>query len=143
MATRRDAREWAMKLLFEFDLNPPKELQVALDAFWVENPAGGKPRAFAERLVRGVLDNLDSLDETLSGCAQNWDVTRMGTVERNVMRVALYELLHCDDIPPAVTINEAVDITKYFSTTESGRFVNGILDRARKMLKNPENKTSN
>ena len=140
MTTRRDAREWGLQLLFAIDLNPPDEVDSVLEHFWSDKDVGDKPRAFAERLVRGVVENREELDAALREYADNWDVGRMGVVERNVMRMALFELLHCDDIPPVVTINEAVDIAKYFSTSESGRFVNGILDRVRKTLKRPARK---
>ena len=143
MITRRDAREWAVQMLFEVDLNPPKDLDVLLVEFWSHREVSKKQRVFAERLVHGVVDNREELDAALHTYAENWDVRRMGVLERNVMRMALFELLHCEDIPPVVTINEAVDIAKYFSTRESGRFVNGILDRVRKTLDRPARQGKN
>ncbi|MBL7114914.1 MAG: transcription antitermination factor NusB [Kiritimatiellae bacterium] len=143
MTTRRDAREWALQILFEVDLNPPKDLEVVLSEFWSSRKASKKQSEFATRLVHGVVNHRDDLDVSLHTYAENWDVKRMGVVERNVMRIALFELLHCEDIPPVVTINEAVDIAKYFSTHESGRFVNGILDRVRKTLDRPSRQGKN
>lgn len=84
---------------------------------------------FADPLIRGVLQHLDVLDVELQKYVHNWDVRRMAAVDRNVLRLALFEMRHRDDIPPVVSINEAVEIAKRFSTQESGKFVNGILDR--------------
>jgi N utilization substance protein B len=123
-----------VQILFALDLNPG-ELDTVFRNFWVEhNKSDRKSRAFTETAVRGVVEHREEIDGRLKQHADNWDIRRMGVVERNVMRMAIYELLHCADIPAAVSINEAVDIAKYFSNTESGRFVNGILDRARKEL---------
>lgn len=87
-------------------------------------------RDFAEKLVRGVWEKRDVIDIRLEGYLKNWSISRMGGVDRNVLRLALYELFFCDETPPVVVVNEAVDIAKYFSTRESGKFVNGVLDRA-------------
>ena len=87
-------------------------------------------RNFAEKLVRGVWEKRDAIDVRLEGYLKNWSIPRMGGVDRNVLRLALYELFYSDETPPVVIVNEAVDIAKYFSTRESGKFVNGGLDRA-------------
>lgn len=136
MSTRREARLWAVQLLFQRDFNPG-DLAEALDLFWSERKAGEKARTFTEDLVRGVEGKKTELDEHLQRFADNWDLKRMGGVDRNVMRVALYEMLHRSDIPPVVSINEAVELAKDLSSDESGKFVNGILDRIRKDLKRP------
>ena len=86
-------------------------------------------RLFADKLIRGVLQALPELDQKITECAENWDLRRMAAVDRNILRMAIYEMLHRDDIPPVVSINEAVDIAKKFSTQDSGKFVNGILDK--------------
>lgn len=135
MATRRDAREWALQIVFSLDLNPKAELAWSIDAFFLENPTKDlKNREFCEKLVRGVYAEQPTIDATLTKYAQHWRIARMAAVDRNVLRIALYELLFCPDVPPAVVINEAIDVAKYFSNTESGRFVNGILDRVRREL---------
>lgn len=136
MSTRRDARLWAVQLLFQRDFNPG-DLAEALEVFWSERKTGDKARVFTEELVRGVESHKAELDEHLQRYADNWDLKRMGGVDRNVMRVALFEMLHRSDIPPVVSINEAVELAKDLSTDESGKFVNGILDRIRKDLKRP------
>ena len=136
MATRRQAREWCFQMLFQLDMNP-RELPVVLKEFWKIRKTDSKTRAFAEALVTGVRDHLAEIDAKIKEYAHNWDIKRIGCVERNVMRMALYEILFCKDVPPVVAINEAVDITKYFGNAESGKFVNGILDHARKDLARP------
>lgn len=135
MATRRDAREWALQMVFSLDLNGKAELDWTIEDFFRENPTNdAKIRAFAERLVRGVFQEQPNLDALITKYAKHWRISRMAAVDRNVLRIALYELQFCPDIPPAVVINEAIDVAKYFSNSESGRFVNGILDRARREL---------
>lgn len=161
MGTRREARERAVQFLFEYDLNPAENLDEALNAFWdaqrraalyddnaaatwgqqVELPPPSVEeaavRTFADPLIRGTLNQRDEIDGLIQKHAVNWDLHRMATVDRNVMRLAIHEMLHRDDIPPIVSINEAVDIAKKFSTPESGKFVNGILDKVRADLPRP------
>ena len=96
---------------------------------------------FAEPLIRGVLEHRDDLDALMISHADNWDLNRMAVVDRNILRLAAYEMLHREDIPPVVSINEAVDIAKKFSTEESGRFVNGILDKICSELSRPTRTT--
>lgn len=156
MATRREAREWAVQILFQLDANHPRDetLQTVFDEFWSnqlrlkleetgENAAAEdftgnwrdrvaerRIRQFTEQIVTGVRENLDEIDMTLKEAAHNWDIHRMGGIERNVLRMGIYELLYrAGKVPVAVAINEAVDVGKFFSTRESGRFINGILDR--------------
>jgi N utilization substance protein B len=138
MATRRQAREWAVQILYRLDLNPG-ELPPAFESFWADPGVESDPtsRAFAEDLVRGVRAHAKEIDDTIKRCAENWELHRMAAVDRNVLRMAVHELLHCPGIPPVVAINEAVDIAKYFNSSESGRFVNGVLDRIRKDLNRP------
>ncbi len=92
---------------------------------------------FAEPLIRGTLAHRPEIDEKIKQYAQNWDLHRMAVVDRNVLRLAIYEMMHRTDIPPVVSINEAVDIAKKYSTDESGRFVNGILDKVKGDLLRP------
>ena len=133
MATRREAREWAIQLLFQLDLNPD-DLDRTLSMFWDGKKTDDKAREFAESLVRGVRENYSRIDGIIKKYAEHWDIGRMSVIDRNVLRMAIYEMLFCDDIPHVVSINEAVDIAKYFSSSESGKFVNGILDQIRKNL---------
>ena len=135
MATRRDAREWAVQMLFRLEMNPCDNEKL-FDEFFEERESDKKSRSFAEGLIKGVRDNRKKIDATIIKYAKNWDLDRMAITDRNVIRIALYELMYCKDVPPPVVINEAVDIAKYFNKTESGRFVNGILDSIRKDLEN-------
>jgi transcription antitermination protein NusB len=128
MTTRREGREWALQLLFQLEANP-READDALRDFWRETQADTGSRAFVEGHVKGVREHLAGIDDLIRRYAEHWDIRRMGAVDRNVMRMAIYEMMHCPDIPPEVAINEAVDLAKYFSSRESGSFVNGILDR--------------
>jgi N utilization substance protein B len=129
---------WAVQFLFQRDFNGG-ELTEALEHFLAdsERKCSGKLRDFCVELVRGVEERKAELDAHLQRFADNWDLRRMGGVDRNVMRVALFEMLHRPDIPPVVSINEAVELAKELSSEESGKFVNGILDRIRKDLKRP------
>jgi len=126
----------ATQFLFQRDFNQ-NEFESALQRFWQENDTTDNIRRFADQLIRGVEEHRSEIDSRLQGYAQNWQVSRMGAVDRNVMRIALYEMFHCLDIPPVVSINEAVDIAKEFSSIQSGHFVNGILDRAKSDLDRP------
>ena len=161
MGMRREAREHAVQFLFQHDLNPPEDLQAALDHFWnsqrisaiadekgdakwgqtTELPplstAEAALRLFADPLIRGTLEHRDQLDAEIVKHAKNWDLHRMAVVDRNILRLAIYEMFHRDDIPPVVSINEAVDIAKKFSTDDSGKFVNGILDKVKGELMRP------
>lgn len=161
MGQRREARERAVQFLFQCDQNPPDSLDDALDHFWNSQRApvlaedkadatwGEKLelppltaeeaslRLFAEPLIRGTLEHKDEVDAKIKAFAQNWDIARMAIVDRNILRLAIYEMLYRDDIPPVVSINEAVDIAKKFSTQDSGKFVNGILDRMKSELMRP------
>jgi len=136
MSTRRDAREWAVQMLFGLDLNP-QEPDKVFAPFWEDKQVDQATREFTESLVLGIRAQLERLDDIIRKVAQHWDVERMEIVDRNVIRMAVYEMLERPDIPPVVSINEAVDIAKYFSSFEAGKFVNGILDRVRKELDRP------
>ena len=94
-------------------------------------------RLFADPLIRGTLQYREEADALIKKHAQNWDLHRIAAVDRNILRLAVYEMLHRTDIPPVVSINEAVDIAKKFSTQDSGKFVNGILDKLRGELLRP------
>jgi len=96
-----------------------------------------KSKLFVEDFIHGVLANLQQIDNLMQSYAEHWEIKRMNAVDRNVIRMALFEMLFRPDIPPVVSINEAVDIAKAFSSVESGKFVNGILDRALRDLRRP------
>jgi N utilization substance protein B len=100
-----------------------------LTAFLEGEEKPGDARTYARDLVEGTLEARESLDGTIQSVAQNWDISRMAVIDRNVLRLASFELLKCSDIPPNVAINEAIELGKRFSTAQSGSFINGILDK--------------
>jgi N utilization substance protein B len=136
MGYRRQSRELALQALFFLDMNSSGDVEADVAAFCLENEAKLTPDVypFFMDLVQGVMGTLDRIDPLLETYSRNWKVSRMPVVDRNIMRIAAFELLERPDIPPSVTINEAVDIAKKFSTRESGAFVNGILDRLREAV---------
>jgi len=103
-----------------------------LAAFWAENATKPRVRAHADRLIAGVMGHLHELDAELEAAFEKWAPERVGAVERNILRVALFELRHEPDVPPAAAINEAIEVAKRFGADAAPKFVNGILDRLRK-----------
>ncbi|MBI4012332.1 MAG: transcription antitermination factor NusB [Candidatus Rokubacteria bacterium] len=135
MGRRRQARELALQLLYELDLRGEADPGEALEEFWRrqgELPA--EVRSFAEALVRGTKAHQEKIDELISRFAERWDLDRMAVVDRNILRAGVFELLWAADAPPKVAINEALEIARKFSTEESTRFINGVLDRVRREL---------
>ncbi len=130
MRRRTRARELAVQFLYILDLRGPEALD-QLASFLQEGSKDREVQEFALRLITGTRDTLDVVDEKLSSVARNWEIGRMAVVDRNILRMAIFELLYCDDIPPKVTINEAIELGKRFSTANSGSFINGILDRVK------------
>jgi transcription antitermination protein NusB len=127
MHTRRRGRELALKLLYGFDLLP-RDIDATLREFWRLTRYPDDIREFADQLVRGTLTHKTEIDAFISENAINWSIERMAVIDRNILRYAVYELLYEDVIPPKVTINEALDIAKKYSTPKSSAFINGILD---------------
>ncbi len=159
--SRRKGREWALQMIVQADLNPFADVEMILNHFWEqqwscrqedcgkedndmddlarmlqpeERLASTGVRAFTETLVRGVLGHLEAIDTEITPYCLHWSMDRIGVIERCVLRLAFYEMKYLDT-PPPVVMNEAVDLAKYFSNTESGAFVNGILDKYAKTLK--------
>lgn len=133
MGQRRRSRELALQALYYMDVRQDYSLQ-ALDLFQKAHRPPAKFKPFFRTLVEGVLANCRGIDEVIGRFSSNWKVDRMSAVDRNVLRIAVYELLYCTDIPEKVSINEAIDIAKAFGTDESGGFINGILDSIRLSL---------
>jgi len=127
MAQRSRAREAALQVLYESDLNPRGNPALG-DQTLVEQLPNEELLEFARALVAGVRRNRVELDEALASVAENWTLDRMAATDRNVLRIGAYELLHLKT-PPRVAINEAVDLAKRYGTAQSGPFVNGLLDR--------------
>ena len=133
MGNRRKSRELAMQALFFMDMsqNDSKEI---LDRFCENFTPASKTLPFFLKLVRGVMQSRSEVDAIIERFSSNWKLNRMPCVDRNIMRIAVYELLCCPDIPYKVSLNEAIDIGKKFGTEESGAFINGILDSIRMAL---------
>lgn len=129
---RRKAREFALQILFQGDFKDEKIDRKDLEEFWSDKKVDGNIKEFAEELVRGTLSKLDEIDRIIEKVAENWLLKRMAAVDRNILRFAAYEILYRKDIPSAVTINEAIEIAKKFSSSEAAPFINGILDRLAK-----------
>lgn len=137
MGTRRLARELAMQALFSMDMScvfSPEALADYRQCF----PPNDRAMPFFNRLTGGVLQYIDDIDRVIEQYSSNWKVRRMACVDRNVLRLAVFELLYCEDIPTKVSINEAIDIAKKFGASESGGFINGILDSIRTALERNE-----
>jgi len=128
---RTRARELALQFLYQWDQRGQEAIENLLP-FIARSEDDPKVRDFARELINGVVANSTEIDDRIVATAENWEIRRMAIVDRNVLRLATYELLYAADIPPKVAINEAIDLAKKFSTAESGAFVNGILDKIRK-----------
>ena len=132
MRKRTKAREYVLQILYAVDItkDDPKD---CIDRFWEGNEeSSDEVKKFATGLVLGVSDNKKEIDRLITKYATNWKLDRMAVIDRNVLRFAAYELLYAKDIPPKVSINEAIDIAKKFGTPDSGKFVNGVLDKINK-----------
>ena len=136
MGRRREARQAALQYHFWRDLQRGAGPE-RMEDFWEFSPAKPRVREFAQPLIDGMNAHLGEIDERIRRYAQNYQVRRISAVDRNVLRLAIYEMLFRDDIPPVVSINEAIELAKKFGGAESGRFVNGILDRVKDDLKRP------
>ncbi len=126
MGTRRTARTLALQVLYRWNLQQDVTIQAWEN--WVVGDADPSAVAFAKMLVDGVIAHRESVDALISKHTRNWAVDRLSMVDRNVLRIGIFELMYCDDIPSAVTINEAIEVAKQFGDDDSGSFVNGVLD---------------
>ena len=134
MKKRSRGREIALQALYQLDLRGEDQLD-AVGEFLRQEESDREARAFAEKLLAGVHENRVEIDKVIQGVAQNWDIARMAVIDRNVLRLATWELLHCRDIPPKVAINEAIELGKRYSTQNSGAFINGILDKIKDLAR--------
>ena len=141
MGKRREGREAAVQFLFQHDLNAGTQAELEND-FWELRPSTKNVRDFSDALIKGVLANKAAIDERIQKYTANYELHRIAVVDRNILRVAIYEMLFCNDVPPVVSINEAIEIAKRYGAEESGRFVNGILDRVKLDLTRPARTTS-
>lgn len=132
-------RQWAVQFLFQRDFNRHDTWEEALELFLEgkRKRMSRKMRRFFEERIDGVSLNLEEIDGQIARHIENWGMERLGAVDRNVLRVAFYELLHCEDVPPVVAVNEAIQLAKEMSSEESGKFVNGILDQLIRKMDRP------
>ena len=130
MRKRTKAREFTLQILYQTDITK-NDAKDCLADFWKnrEDKTEASIKEFAEGIVLGIIEHEGEIDAQISEVATNWQLERMAVVDRNILRIATYELLYRQDIPPKVSINEAIDIAKKYGDQDSGKFVNGILDK--------------
>ena len=133
MGLRRIARECALQMLYQHDIGR-QPAEYIIETFWEMNEHPPKVRMFANLLFRGSVERLKEIDRTIQLHTQNWRLVRMAAVDRNILRLAVYEFLSDSQTPESVVINEALEIAKKFSTHESAQFVNGVLDSVKNDL---------
>ena len=146
---RRFAREWAMQFLFQYDLSPIENKEEAIDIFLAQledsevfdSPSDAKLLRKADKtargIINGILQNMTEIDKMISEYSSKWTIERMDTVDRNVMRVAVYEMLFCRNVPPVVSVNEAVEIGKIYGGGNTASFINGVLNAVMSTLSRP------
>jgi N utilization substance protein B len=135
MGRRRKSREVALQFLYQLDLRGEDDPTPHAADFWAHHPVDEETRLFAETLVRGTKEHQAKTDDLLRQYAEHWELERMAVVDRNILRLAVYEMLWGGDVPAKVVINEAIEIAKKYGTSESSRFINGILDRIHRELR--------
>ncbi|MFI0348587.1 MAG: transcription antitermination factor NusB [Chthoniobacterales bacterium] len=137
MGVRREGREAAAQFLYQRDLGGAPSVGDLTD-FYAFRGLSPSARRFCQALIVGILEKFSTIDETLQASTKNYELGRLSAVDRNVLRIALYEMFFCPDVPPVVVINEAIDIAKKYGTEDSGRFVNGVLDQVKKKVASGE-----
>ena len=133
MRKRTKAREYALKILYQMEMTKDSAKD-AVKSFWdmEDTETDESVKEFAGQLVKGVTENIKEIDAKITKYATNWQISRMAVIDRNILRVSSFEMLYLNDIPPKVSINEAVDIAKKYGDKDSGKFVNGVLDKINK-----------
>ncbi len=132
MRKRTQARECALKILYQADITK-RQIHLASARFWSErDKIDNNIKGFCERITTGVEQRLEEIDNKISKYATNWQLKRMAVIDRNVLRIGVFEILFAPDVPPKVAINEAVELAKKYGDMDSGKFVNGILDKIHK-----------
>jgi transcription antitermination protein NusB len=133
-AQRRDGRVAALQFLFAWSMNTPKNLVDDLRIFFDTQEKSRDHFAYGEELIHGVIENIADIDSRIKGLAHNWEFDRIAKIDLAILRIAMFEMLHRKDIPPIVSINEAIDLSKEFSNADAKRFINGILDRLKDQI---------
>jgi len=133
MSVRRRAREIALQVLYQLDISQ-EDPEQALSVYFENFRPSEKAREFCQRLIEGVYQNREEIDRLIEENAENWTLKRMTVVDRNILRVATFELTHCSDIPFKASLNEAIELAKKYGADDSGAFINGILDRIHSLI---------
>jgi N utilization substance protein B len=133
-AQRRDGRVAAVQYLYAWSINPPSSLETDLRLFFADLEQSRKHYAFGEELIHGTIEHAAEIDGHIRGLAQNWEFERIAKIDLAILRVAIFEMMFRKDIPPVVSINEAIDLSKQFSNADAKRFINGVLDRLKGQL---------
>jgi N utilization substance protein B len=137
MSRRRDNRIAAVQFLYMWEANPPQSLNDELCTFFSGQEHPREYYSFAEELIHGVVEHVEEVDAVIKEYAKNWDFKRIARVDLAILRLAIYEMVHRKDIPPVVSINEAIDLSKLFSIPDAKRFINGILDQFKLKIDRP------
>ena len=133
-AQRRAGRVAALQYLFAWSINPPTNLANDLQAFFETQENPRETYSYGEEIINGVIEHIADLDARIKGLAHNWEFDRIAKIDLAILRLAMFEMLYRKDVPPVVSINEAVDLSKQFSNADAKRFINGILDRLKDQL---------
>lgn len=132
MRKRTEAREAALKILYAIDITR-EEVQKCIDNYWMgQDEVKPEVKNYSDSVVFGVCNNLKDIDAVITEHTTNWQLDRMAVIDRNILRQATYELIYSDDIPPKVAMNEAIELAKKYGDNDSGKFVNGVLDKINK-----------
>ena len=133
-AQRRTGRVAALQYLFAWSINPPANLANDLQAFFETQENPRETYSYGEEIINGVIEHIADLDARIKGLAHNWEFERIAKIDLAILRLAMFEMLYRKDVPPVVSINEAIDLSKQFSNADAKRFINGILDRLKEQL---------
>jgi transcription antitermination protein NusB len=133
-AQRRDGRVAALQYLFSWSLNSPANLAEDLRLFFDNQEQPREHYAFGEELIHGTIEHIEDIDGRIKTLAHNWEFERIAKIDLAILRIAMYEMIFRKDIPPVVSINEAIDLSKQFSNADAKRFINGILDRLKDQI---------
>lgn len=133
-AQRRDGRVAALQFLYAWSLNAPKNLSDDLRVFFENCEQPREHYSFGEELIQGTIEHIDDIDSRIKTLAHNWEFDRIAKIDLAILRLAMFEMIYRKDIPPVVSINEAIDLSKQFSNADAKRFINGMLDKLKDQL---------
>lgn len=129
MRQRSKGRSLALQYLYQMDIRKEESTEEMLTEFFLNAEAEESHQEFARKILDGVYKNREKLDVVISECLTNWDINRISIVDKNILRIATFELIYAMDVPAKVAVNEAIDLGKSFGSKDSGSFINGVLDK--------------